>query len=179
MTRSKPITFVAAAAVVSLAALALAACGGGSSNNATASAKPPTTASGRPATVGVENNGNLGKILVDSRGDTLYLFQKDSGTKSACTGACASAWPPLRASGKPVVGTGATASMVATTPRSDGKPQVTYNGHPLYTYSGDQQPGDTNGQGLTAFGAAWFAVSPAGDMVSGTGSSSGGGGSGY
>jgi len=174
VTRSKSITFLTAAAVVSLSALALAACGGGGSN-ATASTTPPTTASGRPATVGVANNGNLGKILVDAQGRTLYLFQKDSGTKSACTGACAAAWPPLRASGKPVVGTGATASMVATAPRSDGKPQVTYNGHPLYRYSADQKPGDTNGQGVTAFGAAWFAVSPAGNMVSGTGSSSGGG----
>src|SRR6185503_8682375 len=105
VTRSKPITFLTAAAVVSLSALALAACGGGGSN-ATASTTPPTTASGRPATVGVANNGNLGKILVDAQGRTLFLFQKDSGTKSACTGACAAAWPPLRASGKPVVGTG-------------------------------------------------------------------------
>jgi Secreted repeat of unknown function len=64
--------------------------------------------------------------------------------------------------------------MVSTTSRADGKPQVTYNGHPLYLYEGDQKPGDTNGQGLTAFGAAWYALSPAGDQVSGTAASSGG-----
>jgi hypothetical protein len=102
---------------------------------------------------------------------------RPSGTKSACTGACASAWPPLRASAKPTVGAGARASIVGKTPRSDGQPQVTYHGHPLYTYTGDQNPGDTNGQGLTVFGGGWFAVSPAGDQVSGTGSS--GGATGY
>lgn len=180
MTRSKPITFLATAAVIPLTALAVAGCGG-NSNDATASSAPRQTANGRAATVGVENS-NLGKILVDAQGRTLYLFQKDSGTKSACTGACAIAWPPLRATGKPVAGTGATASVVGTTPRSDGKPQVTYNGHPLYTYQGDQNPGDTNGQGLTAFGGGWFALSPAGNQVSGTASNSsggGGGGNGY
>ena len=171
MTR---IPFLAAATVVSLTALALAACGG---SNATGSAAPPKTDNGRPATVGVANDRNLGKILDDTDRRTLYLFAKDSGTKSTCTAACASAWPPLRASGKPTVGAGASASIVGTTPRSDGKPQVTYNGHPLYTYTGDQNPGDTNGQGLTAFGACWFALAPAGNQVSGTGSN--GGATGY
>ena len=172
MTR---ITFLAAATAVSLTALALAACGGG--NNTTSSAAPPKTDNGRPATVGVANDNKLGKILDDNDGRTLYLFAKDSGTKSACTGACASAWPPLRAGGKPTVGAGASASIVGTTRRSDGQPQVTYNGHPLYTYTADQNPGDTNGQGLTAFGGGWFALSPAGKQVSGTGSN--GGATGY
>jgi predicted lipoprotein with Yx(FWY)xxD motif len=176
MTRSRPITFFAGAAVVPLVALAIAGCGnGGGGGGATAATPPPKTSSGQPATVGVANSG-LGKILVNSQGRTLYLFAKDSGTKSSCTGACASAWPPLRANGNATVGSGASASMVATTPRSDGKPQVTYNGHPLYLYQGDQQAGDTNGQGVTAFGGGWFAVSPAGNQVSGAASSSGGGG---
>ena len=99
------------------------------------------------------------------------------GTKSECSGDYAAAWPPLRAGGKPTVGGGAKASMIGTTNRSDGKPQVTYNGHPLYLYSGDQSPGDTTGEGLTAFGAAWYAVSPAGDQVTGQPSSSSGGAS--
>ena len=137
---------------------------------------PPKTASGASATVGVENSG-LGKILDNSKGNTLYLFKKDSGTKSACSGACATEWPPLRASGKPTAGSGADASMLGTTPRSDGETQVTYNGHPLYTFAGDQNPGDTSGQGVNAFGALWYAVSPAGDEVTGTASS--GGGTGY
>ncbi|MEN3280245.1 MAG: hypothetical protein V7607_1385 [Solirubrobacteraceae bacterium] len=168
------ITLLAAATVVSATALALAACGG-NSNDTSSSTAPPKTTNGRPATVGVANNGNLGKILDNSDGRTLYLFAKDSGTNSACTGACASAWPPLRASGKPSVGVGASASVVGTTRRSDGQPQVTYNGHPLYTYAGDQNPGDTNGEGLTAFGGGWFALSPAGTQVTGTGSNGGGG----
>ena len=134
-----------------LAALALAGCGG--SGNASGTPAPPKTANGQPATLGVANE-NLGKILVDSQGRTLYLFQKDSGTTSTCTGACATDWPPLRANGKPTVGSGANASMVATSARSDGKPQVTYNGHPLYLFAGDQKPGDTNGQGLTRSAAA-------------------------
>lgn len=168
----KRITFRAAAAVVSLTALAVAACGGGG-NDGPGSTAPPQTANGRPATFGVANNGDLGKILDDTRGRSLYLFAKDSPTNSACTGACAAAWPPLRATGTPVIGTGLTASKVGTSPRSDGPPQVTYNGHPLYTYTGDQNPGDTNGQGLTAFGGGWFALSPAGARVNGTGSNGG------
>jgi predicted lipoprotein with Yx(FWY)xxD motif len=179
MTRSRFIAFLATAAVVPLTALSIAACGGGGGGGgASASTAPPKTASGRPATVGVANT-SLGNVLVDSQGRTLYLFQKDSGTKSACFGACASAWPPLRASGKPTVGSGANASLVGTTKRSDGKPQVTYNGHPVYLYTGDQKAGDTNGQGLTAFGGSWFALSSAGNQVSGQPSSSSGAGTSY
>ena len=178
MTRSKPITLLATAAVIPLTALAVAGCGGGN-DGGNASAAPPKTASGRTATIGVENS-DLGKILDDSKGDTLYLFKKDSGTESACSGACATNWPPLRASGKPVAGSGVSASMIGTTPRSDGKPQVTYNGHPLYTFTGDQNPGDTSGQGVNAFGGLWYVLSPAGNQVTTKASSnSGGGGSGY
>ena len=112
-------------------------------------------------------------VLVDSQGRTLYLFAKDTGTQSECTGACASAWPPLQATGNPTVGGGADASLVATTMRSDGSPQVTYAGHPLYLFSGDQNPGDTNGEGVVAYGASWYAVSPAGTQITGQASSSG------
>jgi hypothetical protein len=73
------------------------------------------------------------------------------------------------------VGAGIDASKVGTTPRSDGKPQLTYNGHPLYLYQGDSKPGDTSGEGLNTFGAAWFALSPAGNQVSGQPSGGGGG----
>jgi predicted lipoprotein with Yx(FWY)xxD motif len=173
MTRSTSITFVAGAAVVLLAAAALAGCGGG--GGASAPAAPPKTTNGQPATLGVANDGNLGEILVNSQARTLYLFLKDSGTTSACTDACAAAWPPLRANGKPTLGTGASAPLLGTATRSDGNPQVTYHGHPLYLYAGDQEPGDTNGQGLTQFGGGWFALSPAGDQVSGQGSGSGAG----
>jgi predicted lipoprotein with Yx(FWY)xxD motif len=172
MSQRRFLPFIGLAAVP-VAALAVAGCGGGG-GGATA-ASPPKTSSGHAATVGVANTG-LGKILVDSKGRTVYLFKKDAGPKSACFGACASAWPPVRASGTPTVGGGAKASLAGTSPRSDGAPQVTYNGHPLYLFSGDQKPGQTSGQGVNAFGAAWFAVSAAGSQVSGGSSSSGGGG---
>jgi predicted lipoprotein with Yx(FWY)xxD motif len=167
MPRSRRITFLAGATVLLSAALAAAGCGSSGSG-------PPKTVNGRAATLGVVSN-NLGKILVDSQGRTLYLFKRDSGATSACTGACASNWPPLRATGKPTVGSGAETSIVATSARSDGEPQVTYNRHPLYLFKGDKKPGDTNGEGLTAFGGGWFALSPAGNQVSGQNSSPGGG----
>jgi predicted lipoprotein with Yx(FWY)xxD motif len=173
MTRSRSIIYLAGVGALLLASLVLAGCGGGASAQAAA----PKTANGQPATVGVADS-DLGMILVDSQGRTLYLFQKDSGTTSACTGACASAWPPLRVSGQPTVGTGANASLVGTTTRSDGNTQVTYNGHPLYLYVGDKNPGDTNGQGLTAFGGGWFALSTTGNQVSRLPANSGGGGGG-
>ena len=167
MTRRTSVAVLAGAAALVLT-LAIAGCGG-SNNTAT-----PTTANGSAATIGVAND-NLGDVLVNSQGRTLYLFQKDSGTKSACTGACAAAWPPLRANGKPTVGNGADASLVGTTRRSDGKPEVTYNGHPLYLFVKDQTAGDTNGEGVNAFGGNWYAVSPAGDQVSAPPANPGGG----
>jgi predicted lipoprotein with Yx(FWY)xxD motif len=151
----------------------VAGCGS-NNDNGTVTVKP---ASGGSGTVRVADSG-LGKVLVDSQGKTLYLFDKDSGTKSTCTGACATAWPPLRASGKPTAGSGAKASLLGTTPRTDGKPQVTYNGHPLYGYQGDSKAGDANGQGISAFGAPWYVVSPTGDQIT-TASSSSSGGNGY
>jgi predicted lipoprotein with Yx(FWY)xxD motif len=148
-----------AAALVPLTALAIAACGG-SDGSSTAPAPHRQTASTSVAvSVG---NSSLGRILVGANGRTLYLFTKDSGTKSACSGACAAAWPLLRANGKPAVGSGASAALVGTT----GGAQVTYNGHPLYFFVKDKKAGDTNGEGLTAFGGTWFAVSPAGNQVS-------------
>ena len=160
------------AAAVPLAALAISACGGGS-----ATPRPPKTPSGRPATVGLESAGSLGKLLVDSRGRTLYLFRKDAGGTSSCLAACAAAWPPVRAQGMPLAGTGVSPAKLTTTARSDGAPQVLYNGHPLYRYTGDAKPGDTNGQRLTAFGAAWFVVSGAGQVISRPASKPAGGGS--
>ena len=173
MISSKPFALLTTAAVVGLSVVALASCGNDNNNKPIASA-PPKTASGQPATVGVENT-NLGKILDNGQGRTLYLFQADSGTKSNCSGACATNWPPLTSS-NPTVGKGASASMVGTSKRSDGKTQVTYNGHPLYTFAGDSGPGDTSGQGVNAFGGLWYAVSPTGQQVTASGSNNSGGG---
>ena len=143
---------------LSLAVLALAGCGGN------ASQELPTTSDGRPATIGVEST-DLGDILVDRQGRTLYLFERDSGTMSACTGACAANWPPLHVRGTPLAGSGAEPSVIAKTARPDGKSQLTYNGHPLYRFVNDRKPGDTNGEGINAFGGSWFAVSPAGAKI--------------
>ncbi len=172
MTHTRPITFLASAAVIPLVALTVAACGGGGA----ATAATPKTSSGASATVGVSNS-SLGSILVNSNGRSLYLFKADVGTQSTCTGACATAWPPLLATGKPTAGTGLTASKLGTITRSDGRRQITYNGHPLYLYVGDKKPGEVTGQGVTAFGAPWFALSAAGSQISATPSSSGGGAS--
>ena len=172
MARTRSITFLAGATALVVAALAVAGCGGSGGSNANSPA-PPKNANGQSATVAVANE-NVGKILVDSQGRTLYLFERDSGTKSACTGACAVEWPPLRATGKPSVGGGANASIVATSARSDGKSQVTYNGHPLYLFSADQKVGDTNGQGVNAFGGLWYVLSSSGDEITMSTGSGGG-----
>jgi predicted lipoprotein with Yx(FWY)xxD motif len=171
MFHSTATKYLAAALAVPLAAVVLAGCGGNSTNASSAPA-PPKTMSGKLATIGLASDGNLGKILVNAKGDTVYLFQKDTGTTSTCAGACATAWPPVRAAGKPIVGSGLSAARVGTTPRSDGKPQVTYNGHPLYLYQGDSNPGEANGQGINGFGAPWYVLSPSGVAVT-TGGSSG------
>ena len=183
MTRNRPITYLATAAVIPLVALTVAACGGGGSA-ATAAAPPAkstttattTTTPAKTVTVRVAKS-SLGSILVNSSGRTLYLFKADVGAKSACTGACAAAWPPLLTTGKPTAGAGLTASKLATTTRPGGKQQVTYNGHPLYLFIQDKKPGQTTGQGVTAFGAPWFALTPTGNQASGPASSSGGGAS--
>jgi predicted lipoprotein with Yx(FWY)xxD motif len=162
-------TLLGTALAVPLAVLAIAGCGGNDDNSGysppAASAKPATSHRGG-ATVDVRST-SLGKILVDSQGRTLYLFEKDQGPKSTCSGACAAAWPPLTSSGKPKAGAGVKASLLGTTARSDGSSEVTYNGHPLYSYAGDQGPGDTNGQALDQFGAEWYVLSPAGQKVEG------------
>jgi predicted lipoprotein with Yx(FWY)xxD motif len=172
MTRSRPSKFLSTAAVVPLVALAVAACGGGGA----ATAATPRTSSGAPATVGVANS-SLGSVLVDSAGRTLYLFKADVGKTSACAGGCATAWPPLLVTGIPTAGTGLTASKLATITRPGGSRQVTYNGHPLYLFIKDKKPGDVNGQGVTAFGAAWYALSPSGNQASATAPSPASGGS--
>jgi predicted lipoprotein with Yx(FWY)xxD motif len=119
---------------------------------------------------------SLGKILTTAQGRTLYLFAPDKPGKSTCYGSCAHYWPPLLSTGKPTAGTGVKASLLGMTTRKDGKRQVTYNGHPLYTYVGDSAAGKTSGEGLNLSGGLWWVVSPAGKAVKTTTSSPGGGG---
>lgn len=121
----------------------------------------------------------LGRVLVDARGHTLYLFEKDKRGKSACYGACAAYWPPLLSTAKPRAGMGVRASLLGVTRRTDGRRQVTYAGHPLYTFAGDTRAGATSGEGLTDFGASWDVVSASGHGVEAKASDSGASSSGY
>jgi predicted lipoprotein with Yx(FWY)xxD motif len=152
---------------VSLAAVALAAAACGGSSGGTAKVSPQ---SGSPAAL-TAHSGPLGQYLTDSKGMTLYLFANDTGTKSTCSGACATEWPPLTTTGAPTASGGATASMLGTTTRSDGTTQVTYAGHPLYHFNGDSAAGDTNGEGSTDFNGTWSVVAPDGSAITSGGSS--------
>lgn len=134
---------------------------GGTSPAAPASPTDPSTPTETAAasTVAVAST-DLGDILVDGEGRTLYLFDNDSGGSSTCTGDCASTWPPL--AGPAEAGEGADAALLGTTTRDDGREQVTYAGHPLYHFAGDSAPGDVAGQGR---GEVWWVVSPAGEAL--------------
>jgi predicted lipoprotein with Yx(FWY)xxD motif len=121
---------------------------------------PAPSSAASPAAVDAKKLG-LGTILVDGKGMTLYLFQKDKGGKSSCDGACATAWPPLLTTGKAMPGSGVKASLLGTTQRPDGSTQVTYNNRPLYYFVNDKAPGDTAGQNVDAFGAEWYVLSAA------------------
>jgi predicted lipoprotein with Yx(FWY)xxD motif len=165
------------------AALVAAGCGSSSTNAASGSTSSKSTGGGygygapaASATTTMSTTGSatissrmtsLGQVLVDGNGMTIYLFEKDKGTTSMCDSSCAKFWPPVTTSGAPKVGSGVTAARLGTTKRADGTTEVTYNGHPLYLYTGDKSPGDVTGQGLNAFGALWYVVSPAGTEVVG------------
>lgn len=152
--------------------LVLTACGG--DDDSAATTPTTTTASTNPdsapsqdssaasdtTTVKIATDASLGEYLVDADGRTLYLFDKDQGTTTACTGACADNWPPIVADGTPTGGGGVDDSQLGT---ADGilPNQVTYHGHLLYYFAGDQAPGDANGIGLPS----WFAVNPAGTAI--------------
>ena len=140
--------------IAALAATFALAIGPGSPYAANGS----TVTGAKVAVAGTE----LGKVLVDSRGRTLYMFAKDRRGNSSCTGQCAAFWPPLIAAGKPRAVAGAKASLLGTTKRPDGRLQVTYNHHPLYTFVKDTTKGQTNGEELNAFGAEWYAVTTSG-----------------
>jgi predicted lipoprotein with Yx(FWY)xxD motif len=104
----------------------------------------------------------LGKIVVDSRGRSLYLFEADHKGMSACYGACAKAWPPVLVVGKPKAGPGARAALLGVLHRKGGTMQVTYRGHPLYRFFKDTKSGQVKGQGLDFFGGEWYVLTPAG-----------------
>jgi len=127
---------------------------------AIAAAKPTA----HTATVTTARTG-LGQIIVDGRGRSLYLFEKDTHGRSACSGLCTTYWPPLLTNGKSMAIKGAKPSLLGSVRRADGSRQVSYAGHPLYFFSGDTGRGQTNGEGLQDFGAGWYALAPSGTKI--------------
>jgi predicted lipoprotein with Yx(FWY)xxD motif len=166
-------------------ALAIAGCGGSDDNGNSESKEDSSAVSGSTygsagggesastaseseaasgeANVSLGSVPKLGMVLIDSKGFTLYDFHKDKGTKSMCNGPCAEAWPPLLTEGEPSVGNGAKESLLGTTTRDDGTTQVTYAGHPVYTFVGDKKPGEATGNDIDAFGAEWYALTASGE----------------
>jgi predicted lipoprotein with Yx(FWY)xxD motif len=131
---------------------------------ATSSAYPSASTGSKAARLGAASS-SLGRIVVDGKRHTLYLFERDKGRRSTCYGACAAYWPPALTHGKPKARVGLKQSLIGTTRRRNGTVQVTYAGHPLYRYAGDSGPGQTTGAGLQDFGGGWDPVSPAGKKV--------------
>lgn len=171
-------TYPAIAILALLAALAVAGCGGSSSSSSSGESgygsneeSTGTTSSSSggtgAATIAVSDlGGDVGKVLVDSKGFTLYYFEKDKkGGKSTCYGACAGGWPPLATEGAPKGMGTVEASKLGTTKRSDGTVQVTYAGWPLYTYVADKKPGEDNGTDVKAFGASWYPLHANGEKA--------------
>lgn len=128
------------------------------SDSKSASSESGSGAEAGAAVVSLGNAQKVGMVLVDANGMTVYDFHKDKGTTSSCYGACAQAWPPVLSEGEPTAGNGASASKLGTTERKDGTTQVTYAGHPLYTFIEDQKPGEANGNDVSGFGAQWYAL---------------------
>ena len=154
------------------AALLAGACSSGTSSTAgtKAAVGPASAASGSPAatsTIITTESASGRKFLISGTGHAIYLWAKDGKNSSACTGACASAWPPVPATGKVTATGGAVSSDLGSITRSDGTKQVTYDGHPLYYFAGDSGPGQANGQGSDNFGAKWWLVAPSGADVTG------------
>jgi predicted lipoprotein with Yx(FWY)xxD motif len=180
-TTTRPSRLVAPRLVVLLAlgVLALAACGGSSSGGsagAQPSASKAAAASGQVVSTG---NTDVGTVLVDRTGKTLYAFAADSKDHSNCSGSCVQYWPPVTvAKGSPTASKDVSATL-GTTARSDGSVQLTVNGWPMYTYAGDSEAGEAGGQGKNLSGGLWWAVDPSGAWVKKAASTSGGGRGGY
>jgi predicted lipoprotein with Yx(FWY)xxD motif len=152
------------AGVGAVAALA-AGCGSSSSSSSKTSSAPPASSSAPAASAALHTvSSKYGQILVNASGQTLYLLTADTGTQSTCSSSCAAVWPPDTTSGMPS-NSGVTASLVATTARADHSSQVTYKGHPLYTFAHDTKAGDVNGEGINTFGGIWYVVGVDGNAI--------------
>jgi predicted lipoprotein with Yx(FWY)xxD motif len=151
------------------AALLTAAC---SSSGSSSSSAPATPAGGSAAAAAAGSglvittkSGSAGAFLTDGSGRAVYLWMKDGKDSSACSGACAGAWPPVTTTGAVTASGGVNNAVLSTITRSGGAKQVVYDGHPLYYFSGDSGPGQVNGQGSDGFGAQWWLVDPAGTSI--------------
>jgi predicted lipoprotein with Yx(FWY)xxD motif len=165
--------------VAAIVVVVLALTGGSTKKNASASAatRAPagatsaygTTASStgasRAGTIIQAQTSSLGRLLTDGHGRTLYLFEADKPNVSKLSAAGLSIWPPFAATGKPQARSGALAAKIGTITGTNGKAQVTYDGHPLYYYVGDTKPGQTSGQALNQFGAEWYVLAPSGNKI--------------
>jgi predicted lipoprotein with Yx(FWY)xxD motif len=149
-------------------ALLVAACGSAAASTSAPASSAAAAGSSTTGTVITTQAGSAGAFLTTASGRTVYLWAKDGMNMSACSGACAAAWPPVPATGKLTATGGAKASDLGTITRSDGTKQVTYDGHPLYYFVGDSAAGQTNGQGSDNFGAKWWLVAPSGAQITGT-----------
>jgi predicted lipoprotein with Yx(FWY)xxD motif len=160
------------------ASLLLAACGSSSSGSGSPAANPyqhpsqPAASTSGALTIGT-TSASGGKYLTGASGRALYIWVADSKDMSSCSGACASAWPPLTATSMPKVTGGASAADISLISRSDGAKQVAYKGQPLYYYVGDTGPGTTNGNGSNQFGAKWWLLSPSGMQIRASSTASG------
>ena len=155
------------AAVVVAACSSAASSGTGAAARASPAAASSSSAgaSSSGATVITTATSSGGTFLTNGSGRAVYLWAKDTSNMSNCTGACAGAWPPVTTTGTATAAGSAKASDIGTITRSDGTKQVTYDGHPLYYFSGDSGPGTATGQGNDGFGAKWWLVAPTGSDV--------------
>jgi predicted lipoprotein with Yx(FWY)xxD motif len=161
-----PVRFGAALGVALLAAACGSSAGSSSSTSATATlAAPASAASAATAMVISTKSSSAGMFLTSGSGRAVYLWVKDGKDQSACTGACASTWPPVTTTGPVIASGGVVAGDLGTITRSGGVKQVTYDGHPLYYYVGDTAAGTVNGQGSTGYGAYWWVLAPTGSAI--------------
>jgi len=172
---------VAGLLALAISAIAVAGCGSSSGSTSSAAAATPaaspasSTTSTAASAAGITiktATGSAGTYLVGPNGKAIYLWAADTGDKSSCSGACATAWPPVTTTGKPTAGAGVNAADLGTTTRSDGSEEVTYKGHPLYYFIADTSAGSTKGQGTNGFGAKWWLVAPSGTAITASASSS-------
>ena len=146
------------------AVVVVAACGSNSAPTDPASSSPAATTQHTAAATSVvikTISTSKGTVLATAAGRTLYWFAKDTSTQSNCNGSCATYWPPVLGTPTAAAGTSLPHGF-GTIKRADGQTQATYDGHPLYTYTGDTAAGQINGNGLNASGGLWWAATPSG-----------------